>query len=258
MANGESPARGALSTFLLFVAAAALAIAIAVLAWIVFGRLDMLDAAHKEIKESVEKRLTKEHFDERIDRLERLLGLLGDCCPRGPREVPTEPTETNPRIELMFNNARLPAGREPSPDGLSEKSPGIALSHAQGEKLDKLADALVACAELDPINHPVHLSVQGYSSTLPFKRDGRVLSFSNQLNLAAANLRARVVTQRLADRRAHRGNGVHIERREWDSYPEIERPFEDAEGFDGGDQEQLNRVVYIDLQDAGSCERKIS
>ena len=255
MANGESPARGALSTFLLFVAAAALAIAIAVLAWIVFGRLDMLDAAHKEIKESVEKRLTKEHFDERIDRLERLLGLLGDCCPRGPREVPTE---TNPRIGLMFNNARLPAGREPSPDGLSEKSPGIALSHAQGEKLDKLADALVACAELDPINHPVHLKVQGYSSTLPFKRDGRVLRFSNQLNLAAANLRARVVTQRLADRRAHRGNGVHVERREWQSYPEIERPFQDAEGFDGADQEQLNRVVYIDLQDAGSCERKIS
>ena len=254
MANGESPARGALSTLLLFIAVAALAIAIAILAWIVFGRLDALDAAHKEIKASVEKRLTTEHFDERIDELERLLGLLGGDCCTGPPAT----TETNPRIELMFNNARLPADREPSPDGLSEDSPGIVLSTAQGEKLDKLADALVACAELDPINHPVRLKVQGYSSTLPFKRNGHVLLFSNQLNLAAANLRALVVTQRLADRHAHRGNGVHVEHREWQSYPEIERPFEDAEGFDGADQEQLNRVVYIDLQDAGSCERKIS
>ena len=240
MANGDSPAnKGALSNLLLPAALAALAIAVAILAWIVFARLDefearldRLDEAHSEIMAAVEKLVTKKHFDKRIDELE---DLITRCCKGG-----------SPRLEVMFENAGLKGA-----SSLNEDSPGIALSHEQGEKLDKLAAALRVCAEGDD----VHLKVQGYSSTQPFKGAGAVLINSDELNLDAANLRAAVVIRRLAASGAVRGNNVHIHHDPWPNFPAMQRPFKDANGFSKTAQEQLNRVVYIDLQDAGGCER---
>lgn len=251
MANGDSPAnKGALSNLLLPAALAALAIAVAILAWIVFAlldldslltkeefrkRMDAVDAAHEEISKSVEKRVTTEHFDERIDELEE---LLTRCCKGG-----------SPRLEVMFENAGLNGA-----SSLNEDSPGIVLSNAQEIKLDKLADALIACAT--PPSESVSLKVQGYSSTRPFK--GTSVRISNELNLSAANLRAEVVIDHLVARVERDPIGksrVDIRYEPWLDYEDIQRPFEDKARFSGMDQEQLNRVVYIDLQDAGGCER---
>lgn len=239
MANGGSPAGGALSTLLLSVAVAALAIAVVILAWLAFGglddlltkeefrkRLDAVDAAHGEIKESVDQ------LGERIDDLEQ---LIGRCC-KG-RSGSSGPSEPNPRLGVMFENARLSDG------ALSRDNDGIALSGEESERLGKLAAALAACAA--PAQ--VRLKVQGYSSTRKF----RGASNSDELNLLAANLRAEVVKARLA------ANNVDVRHVPWQSYAEIRRPFEDAQGFSGMAQEQLNRVVYIEVQDAGGCERHV-
>lgn len=251
MANGDSPAnKGALSNLLLPAALAALAIAVTILAWVVFARsgvivevdgllteeefrkrMDAVDSAHEEISKSVEKRVTTEHFDKRIDELKE---LLTRCCNRG-----------NPRLEVMFENAGL-EGKS----SLDEESPGIALSDVQEEKLDELADELVACAT--PPSEPVRLKVQGYSSTRPFK--GASERISNALNLSAANLRAKVVIDRLVVRDPM--NYVDIRHEPWRNYAAIQRPFDDKAGLSGTEREhleQLNRVVYIDLQDAGGC-----
>ena len=196
MANGDSPAnKGTLSNLLLPAALAALAIAVAILAWIVLARLDALDKAHKEIMAAVEQRLTTKHFDDRIDELERLIELLRGCCDDVTTVTETTST-TNPRVELMFDNASLLSEEGVPLDELSTKSPGIVLSDAQEIKLDKLADALIACAT--PPSESVSLKVQGYSSTRPFK--GASVRISNELNLSAANLRAKVVTDRLVAR----------------------------------------------------------
>ena len=255
MANGDSPAnKGALSTLLLPAALAALAIAVAILAWVVFARsgvivevdgllteeefrkrMDTVDAAHGEISKSVEKRVTTEHFDKRIDELKE---LLTRCCNR-----------TNPRLEVMFENARL-RGKS----SLDEESPGIALSVTQEEELGKLAGELVACAA--PPSESVRLKVQGYSSTRPFK--GVSEPISNELNLKVANLRAVVVVNRLADGGAVIANDVHVKHEPWQRYEDIQRPFDDKAGLSGTDRErleQLNRVVYIDLLDDRGCER---
>ena len=251
MANGDSPRKqGTLSNLLLPAALAALAIAVAILAWIVLARLDALDKAHKEIKEAVEQRLTTKHFDARIDELERLIGLLRSCCDN----VTTITEITNPRVELMFDNASLMSETGLPLDELSTKSPGIVLSDEQEIKLDKLADALIACAT--PPSESVSLKVQGYSSTRPFK--GTSVSISNELNLSAANLRAEVVIDHLVARVERDPIGksrVDIRYEPWLDYEDIQRPFEDKARFSGMDQEQLNRVVYIDLLDAGGCER---
>ena len=226
MANGESPARGALSALLLSVAVVALAIAAAILAWTATSRLDALDAAHEQIKESVAQRLTAERFEERIDELERYLI-----------------SRTNPRLEVMFGNANL--------DGkpLNEESPGIKLSLDAERELDKFAAALTACAA----SAPVWLKVQGYSSTREFENAPN----SNELNMRTANLRATVVVARLVLKTADAKNEVHVRHDPWDSYDEVLRPFEDAAGFSEREQEQLNRVVYIELQDAGGCKQDV-
>lgn len=257
MANGDSPAtRGTLSTLLLSAAIAALAIAVAILAWIVFGRLDDL--------------LTKDEFRERMDavdaaheaahkevieRIKKLEQIIGDCC----NETTKTTKITNPRVELMFDNARLGFDTAGAPlDELSEESSGIALSEPQRKKLDKLADALVACATLDA-KDKVHLKVQGYSSTRPFMDGGRVRNDSDLLNKDAANLRAEVVIARL-DIKVSQASNIHVDHEPWDQYADIERPFKDLYPLGTGetDQEQLNRVVYIDLKDAGRCQRTIT
>lgn len=249
MANGESPAKGALSTLLLFAAVVALAIAVVVLAWIAFGRLDdlltkaefqkrmdVVDAAHEGIKDSVEE------LGERIKVLEQ---LIGRCCTGSDPNPPSPPSRLNPRLEVMFENARVDDG-----PWLSEESRGITLSTEQGEKLTKFARALVACAT--PAQ--VRLKVQGYSSTREFQG----ASNSDDLNLDAANLRAEVVRAHLVAEGANEKNNVHVRHDPWRRYAEIQRPFKDAEGFSGiTDQEQLNRVVYIELQDAGGCKQDV-
>ena len=243
MANGDSPRKqGTLSTLLLPAALASLAIAVAILAWIVLARLDALDEAHKEIKEAVEQRVTKKRFEERIDELEQ---LIGGCC--------TKEDKTIPRVEVMFDNARLLQDdpEQPPLDALQKGSPGIALLPTEGKRLDKLADALVACAELGE----VRLRVQGFSSTRPFRRNSMVLPESDQLNWKAANLRAQVVIDRLVAWDPKGMSHVDIRHEPWHDYSAIQRPFEDKERFPGIAQEQLNRIVYIDLQDAGGCER---
>ena len=53
---------------------------------------------------------------------------------------------------------------------------------------------------------------------------------------------------------ANGDNGVDVLHEPWRSYGAMRRPFLDVDDdFAGAEQEQLNRVVLVDIQDAGGC-----
>ena len=175
-------------------------------------------------------------------------GTPGGDTPGGGTPGADNPTAS--RIEVLFDNARL----QPKKGGrsLTESSPGIALTAPQGAELDKLAAALLACAEPGP---SVRLKLQGYSSTRAFVDEtGTRLLNSDELNVQAANLRAEAVKGRLASQGIHPDGGFDVRYRPWETFADMARPFKDS-GFRGAAQEQLNRVVFVELQDAGACQR---
>ena len=197
---------------LLAAATAILAVAVAVLVlWPPNGP----DAA--TIAEAVSQRLEKDgylkkdHFDQRMDRLieaaasllktedferglDDLKRALASCC--GATNSPT--VGLQPRIWVVFENARLDGDKR-----LTAESHGVAISGRQRERLDKLAQALIACAAPD---RPVRLKIQGYSSTREFVDDeGQRLGDSDGLNLQAANLRAEGVKTHFARTQPGRG-----------------------------------------------------
>ena len=249
---------------LLAAATAILAVAVAVLVlWPPNGP----DAA--TIAEAVSQRLEKDgylkkdHFDQRMDRLNEAASLLlktedfergladlkralASCC-----RATTNPTVgLQPRIWVVFENARLDEDER-----LTAESHGIAISGRQRERLGKLAQALLACAAP---GRPVRLKIQGYSSTREFVDDeGDPLKRSEDLNLQAANLRAEVVRAHLLELNRAAGNPAElldIVYTVWEEYKDIRRPFLDAhEEIESTDHEQLNRAVLVEVLDAGLC-----
>ena len=262
MADDAPTRAGNPLTALLGAATAILAIVVAVLA--LWPPPPCPDAA--TIAEAVSQRLEKDgylkkdHFDGRMDRLNEAVSLLlktedfergladlkralASCC--GATNSPT--VGLQPRIWVVFENARLDEDKR-----LTAQSHGIAISGRQRERLDKLAQALLACAAPD---RPVRLKIQGYSSTREFVDDGgRRLPDSDDLNLQAANLRAEVVIGHLRSQGLNEDAGVEIRHVDWQKYEDIRRPFLDShEEVQSMDHELLNRAVFLEVLDAGKC-----
>ena len=196
---------------------------------------------------AVSSLLTADEFNAAIAELKRTRGSV--CCGDGSG------TPHVSRIWVVFDNARLddaPAGAEGVPERLTKRSRGIAISGAQLERLDRLRDALRACATAD---RPVRLEIQGFSSTREFMgADGAPMRHSEALNLKAANLRAANVIDHLIRDDGDAESTLAIRHVPWQTYADIRRPFLDApEGVERAEQELLNRAVLVEVQDAGAC-----
>lgn len=204
------------------------------------GRMVGLDAAVLSLLRTGE-------FRTAIDDLKRALGSA--CC------GDSAGTPAASRIWVVFDNAQLDeedaTGTDPL-EQLTKSSPGIAISKAQMGRLDRLRDALRACATAD---RPVRLKIQGFSSTREFVgSNGTPMRRSEALNLKAANLRAQNVIDHLSGGDGDAKSTLAIRHVPWQTYAEIRRPFLDApEGVDGTEQELLNRAVLVEVQDAGAC-----
>lgn len=206
---------------------------------------DFPDTLDQRIADAVSKGL--EGNDERIAgrvleglRREGLRPSTGSCG--GGQEAPVESVPT-----LFYENARLN-----SEESLNEGSPGIRLTDVHKTRLDRMASAFAPCAQ--PPDHVVRFEVFGYSSTAEFKMltsDGpKSVDETDRHNLRAANLRAKVVAERLQE------DGFEAAAKQWDSYDNIPRPFlGNSESLAGEtDQEALNRSVFIMVLDAGACD----
>ena len=263
---------------LLAAATAALAIAVALLVWVTwppngpdvdvdeiavavskrleedgFLKKDAFDSRMDGLEEAVSLRLTTNDFNQAIADLKRAIEAIKGTCCNGSAVTP--PVAGQPRIWVAFDNARLdedPTGTLTPIQRLTKDSDGIALPDRQQERLSRLAAALRACALPDRRVRP---SIQGYSSTREFvDAQDQPLQDSQALNVEAANLRAGVVIDHLREQRAGEGNGVDIDHVPWTDYSTMRRPFLDSrEEFQSAAQELLNRVVLVEVRDAGGC-----
>jgi hypothetical protein len=136
-------------------------------------------------------------------------------------------------------------------------SAGVVPRKAEEESLAFLMRSLHGCSDAAGRN-VIRLNVVGFASSAEFS--GRTSEQSSTLNLDAANRRASEVAsilQRLRD-----GEGltaqVAIETRPWPTFEAMEdhRPFNDRPTAARGehDQEVFNRVVEVEMVDAGGCE----
>lgn len=176
--------------------------------------------------------------DKVLERLRREGPCLSmGSCGGGPK-APMESILT-----LFHENARLGPG-----NSLSEDSSGVGLTAEHEARLRSLADAFAPCAK--PPGHAVEFEVRGHSSTAEFKMLPE--TESNGLNRDAANLRAKVVADRLER------SGFVAKPKEWESYDAIGRPYLDSSELLSGetDQEALNRSVFIQVVDAGACDKR--
>ena len=265
---------------LLAVATAALAIAVALLVWVTwppngpgvdvdvdeiaaavskrlekdgFLKKDAFDERMDGLEEAVSLRLTTNHFNQAIADLKRAIEAINGACCDGSTATP--PVARQPRIWVAFDNARLdedPTGTLAPIQRLTKDSDGIALPNQQRQRLNRLAAALRACALPD---RRVRLRIQGYSSTREFvDAQGQSIQGSQALNVKAANLRAGVVIDNLHEQRAGEDDGVDIDHVPWTDYSTMRRPFLDSrEEFQSAAQELLNRVVLVEVRDAGGC-----
>lgn len=218
-----------------------------------FLKKDAFDERMDGLEEAVSLRLTTNDFNQAIVDLKRAIEAIEGACCDGSAVTP--PIARQPRIWVAFDNARLdedPTGTLAPIQRLTKDSDGIALPDRQQERLSRLAAALRACALPD---RRVRLSIQGYSSTREFvDAQDQPLQGSQALNVKAANLRAGVVIDHLREQRAGEGNGVDIDHVAWTDYPTMRQPFLDSrEEFQSTAQELLNRVVLVEVRDAGGC-----
>lgn len=206
---------------------------------------DLTATLDQRIADAVRKGL--EGDDERIAgkvleglRREGLRPSTGSCG--GGRKAPMKSVPT-----LFYENARFNSEKD-----LNEGSPGIRLTDAHKTRLGQMASAFAPCAR--PPDHVVKFKVKGYSSTAEFKMltaDGpKSVDGTDRHNLRAANLRAKVVAERL------REDSFEAEAKQWKSYHKIPRPFLDnSESLAGEtDQEALNRSVFIKVLNSGACD----
>ena len=215
-----------------------------------FLKKDAFDSRMDGLETKVSLLLTTERFDQAIAELKRAIEAINGTCCEGATATP--PAARQPRIWVTFDNARLnmdPTGALAPLQRLTKDSDGIALSQEQQQRLNTLADALRTCALPD---RRVRLRIQGYSSTREFvDAGGQPMRDSQELNVEAANLRAKVVIDHLS---AGEDDGVDIDHAAWKGYPQMRRPFLDArEEFENTAPERLNRTVLVEIRDAGGC-----
>ena len=176
--------------------------------------------------------------DKVLERLRRegLCLSMGSCG--GGTEASMEPMLT-----LFYANAHLDPG-----NSLSEGSQGVRLTDEHEARPESLAVAFAPCAK--PPGHVVRFEVRGHSSTAEFKMFP--VEESNRLNLEAANLRAKVVADHLER------SGFVADLNGWKSFNTIGRPYLDNSELLSGetDQEALNRSVFVQVADAGACDKR--
>ena len=212
---------------------------------------EAFDQRMGRLDEAVSTLLTTDGFQRAVAELKRSLQTLQSCC--GARSTPSGGRQ--PRIWVVFENAKLdddPTGTLSAIARLKANSPGIVISEDQRARLDQLAAALRACATPE---RWVRLNIQGYSSTREFlDAQGQPMPDSEVLNVVAANLRAEGVVDHLSGEGLDAGSSVEVLHVPWQNYTDIRRPFLDSpDGVKGTDQEQLNRAVLVEVQDAGAC-----
>jgi hypothetical protein len=167
-------------------------------------------------------------------------------------DVPAKRADAPPRLAVFpvrfSSNATGEAGHW---------SAGVVPGKPEEESLAFLMRSLHGCGDTTGRN-VIRLTVVGFASSAEFK--GRASEQSSALNLDAANRRADEVARIL--RRLRDGEGltaqVVIETRPWSTYEAMveHRPFNDRPTAARGqhDQEVFNRVVEVEMVDAGSCE----
>lgn len=268
-ADAQAQKSGDTLVTLLGAATAVLAVAVAVLVWNALGEPPSNGPDPEKIAEAVSKRLAKdgylkeETFNRRMNSLDQVVSSLLTAAnfERAVDDLKRALENTccgvpgSPRIWVLFENAKLEddeTGARSPRERLTAASRGIAIGDREQARLNVLAAALRACAVGD---RRVRLNIQGYSSTREFvDAQGRAMPDSQALNLEAANLRAEGVISHLRGQKVHEENGVDIHHVPWQNYAAIRRPFRDSDDeIDGTDQERLNRVVLVELHDAGAC-----
>ena len=152
-----------------------------------------------------------------------------------------EPPSGTSKFTLLYDNARLTENRE-----ITENSFGVKLEPWHLKRLELLTRAFAPCHLPDS---PVELHVTGYASTAEFRSQpgGDPMSNSDELNRQTANLRAKVVGDRL------RNHGFNVVTKRWGSAQHLQRPYLD-DAPPGMDQQALNRTVLIEPVKAGICD----
>ena len=136
-------------------------------------------------------------------------------------------------------------------------SAGVVPGREEEESLAFLMRSLHACADATRHN-AIRLNVVGFASSAEF--NGRTSEQSSALNLDTANRRASEVASILERLRDAEGltAQVAIETRLWPDFEAMNkhRPFNDRPAATRGEhgQELFNRVVEIEMVDAGYCE----
>ena len=153
------------------------------------------------------------------------------------------PASVVAHFTFLYENARLNEAQQ-----ITGESVGVRLAPRHKRRLDLLEHAFRPCQR---VGEGVAFVVTGYSSTAEFlvetpAGDRRPLPESDELNLATANLRAEVVADRLQQA------GFEATPTKWTSFEALQRPYLDDS--EPGDQQALNRSVFIEVRDAGACE----
>ena len=166
------------------------------------------------------------------------------ACPSFAGSYPgAAPASVVTHFTFLYENARLNEARQ-----ITAENVGVRLAPRHERRLDLLESAFRPCQR---DGEGVAFAVTGYSSTAEFlvetpAGDRRPLPESNKLNLATANLRAEVVANRLQQA------GFEATPTKWTSFKALQRPYLDDS--EPGDQQALNRSVFIEVRDAGACD----
>ena len=178
-------------------------------------------------------------------------------------EKPTDPggggdvagvVEAPPRLAifpiLFASNAQGAIGRWTA---------GVTLDEASQRELKAISWAVFSGCAAAAARTMVRLTAAGFASSAEFANRPR--SDSSALNLDVANRRAREVASLLETLRDQQGLASHvaIETQQWLTFAQMaeHRPFNDRAGESTAthDQEVFNRVVQVQVSDAGACER---
>ncbi|MCY4014025.1 MAG: hypothetical protein OXG82_15075 [Gammaproteobacteria bacterium] len=133
-----------------------------------------------------------------------------------------------------------------------EDLPGVRLTKGHHDRLESLMGELAE--HCGTYRMPMTLEVLGYSSEVPFLNEAA--AESNQLNLSAANLRARNVAMKLKSLVEEIGLEceVSVRRCVWPAYDSFGRPdFLDSHEFRWQLREAVARTVFVRVADDGQC-----
>jgi len=172
-----------------------------------------------------------------------------------PHEV-TGPLAPNVPPKLAIFPIRFPLNAKGESD---QWTAGIKLGEPEVRSLGFLIRSLRGCSDIAG-QTLIRLRVVGFASSAEFRIRGRSIADSSRLNLEAANRRASEVASLLETLRDKNGLTAHvaIETHWWKTFEEMasHRIFNDhpINSADQRDQEVFNRVVEIEMTDAGACE----